>query len=65
MKFEKCKCGGTDFYKRYYIKGYGNIIFSMYGKEDSESIHDSLEYRETGKNYRCTLCGRIAKEISE
>lgn len=65
MKFEKCKCGGTQFYKRYYIKGYGNVTFDTNGYEDSESLHDNLEYRETGKHHRCTLCGRIAKEIED
>lgn len=63
----KCpRCGGHTAVVNQYMHGYGGYYVDLKtGNTDFTDIHDSLEYRNTGKYIRCADCGKRLFKVDD
>lgn len=56
----KCpRCGGQLAEVKQYVHGYGSYYVDLKtGGIDASDIHNSLDYRNTGKYILCANCGK-------
>ena len=63
----RCKyCGGTSYYIKQYIHGYGNFFNDTTGDEvDNYELHSGLSYKNVGKYAYCANCDKRFAKISD
>jgi hypothetical protein len=63
----KCPhCGGTSYYVKQYIRGYGHFYNDTTGEEmDNSSLHDWLTYKNVGKYAYCADCDKRFAKIED
>ena len=63
----KCPhCGGTSYYVKQYIRGYGYFYNDTTGEAmDNSSLHDGLTYRNVGKYAYCADCDKRFAKIED
>jgi hypothetical protein len=59
-------CGGTTYYIKQYISGYGNFYNDTEdGEVDNTELHSGLRYKNIGKYAHCADCNKRFAKIAD